>query len=84
MNFSKLNSQIGIYETKKFIVFQWIADTLGINQLLPSNQFISDMGGTLCNDEHPNSQNVCSNMLFAIAGYDEEQTNKVPTYISDS
>ncbi|XP_059612669.1 lipase 3-like [Phlebotomus argentipes] len=48
---------------------------LGINEFAPSTQMMQMGGELVCRDESP-VQEVCSNALFLIAGYDSEQLNR--------
>ncbi|GLV35384.1 uncharacterized protein CBL_01466 [Carabus blaptoides fortunei] len=63
----------------------WISDMIGAYEFLPSTKFMQLIGQLLCND---NSlvQDMCSNILFLIAGYDSEQLNStmIPVILSNT
>lgn len=49
---------------------------MGVDEFLPTSEFMEFMGQTLCNDESL-FQSLCSNVLFLIAGFDSQQLNEV-------
>jgi len=66
-------------------VIAWIADAgwliddiltlMGIGEFMPSNWLIDCLASMFCN-EGEFTQGLCSNILFIICGYDEQQLNK--------
>ncbi|KAG8230458.1 hypothetical protein J437_LFUL009947 [Ladona fulva] len=61
---------------------EWLANLMGLGEFLPSSAFLQFMGKEACNDEVP-TQDVCSNVLFLLSGYDIDQLNTttLPTII---
>jgi len=49
---------------------------MGIYEFLPSNELLTLVGQTLCNDEAI-TVDICANVLFIIAGFDSAQLNEV-------
>lgn len=49
---------------------------IGLYEFLPHSDFMELAGMTLCRDES-SFQDVCSNILFLIAGYDSQELNEV-------
>ncbi|KAF2888335.1 hypothetical protein ILUMI_17838, partial [Ignelater luminosus] len=43
-------------------------------EFLPRNEFLAQLGDTLCND-NSTFQILCTNALFAICGFNEKQMN---------
>jgi hypothetical protein len=59
-----------------FNTLQWLLDLMGIYEFMPSSELLSFVGQFLCNSEAITAD-ICSNVLFIIAGFDSEQLNKV-------
>lgn len=53
---------------------------LGAYEFLPSTKFMGMIGSALCHD-HSIVQDMCSNILFLIAGFDSVQLNKVRSFL---
>jgi hypothetical protein len=49
---------------------------MGIHEFLPHSELLTLVGQILCNDQAI-TVDICSNVLFIIAGYDSQQLNKV-------
>jgi hypothetical protein len=49
---------------------------MGIYEFLPQSELLSLVGEIFCNEEAI-TVDICSNVLFLIAGYDTQQLNKV-------
>lgn len=47
---------------------------------MPNTKFLVDHSQVACHD-NAMTQDVCSNILFLVAGYNSEQLNKVTTFI---
>lgn len=47
---------------------------IGVNEFLPSSDFLGMAGGLLCGDDAV-TQSLCSNALFAICGFSEAEMN---------
>jgi hypothetical protein len=57
---------------------QILLDLMGVYEFLPHTELLSLIGEVLCND-NAITVDICSNVLFLIAGYDSSQLNKVLT-----
>lgn len=55
-------------------ILDTITRLLGLNEFLASSELLAGVGADLCRDESPN-QDVCSNILFLIGGYNSAQLN---------
>lgn len=51
-----------------------LAELIGINEFLPSNDFMAMVGDVLCADDDP-TQILCSNVLFVICGFSPSEMN---------
>lgn len=51
-------------------------DNLGQFEFLPSDKFIQLLDKWLCESES-SIKEICSNILFLVAGYDSDQLNRV-------
>lgn len=49
---------------------------LRITEFMPNTKFLVDHSQVVCHD-NAMTQDVCSNILFLVAGYNSEQLNKV-------
>jgi hypothetical protein len=58
------------------VVLQWLLDLIGLYEFLPRSELLSLIAETLCND-HAITVDLCSNVLFLLAGFDSSQLNKV-------
>lgn len=56
--------------------FQSISALMGIGEFLPSSAILTIAGETLCRDDVV-FQPICSNILFLIGGWNEEEHNAV-------
>merc|ERR1711970_668133 len=58
-------------------IFDWVLEDLlnmmGVGEFLPSNLFMDCLASLFC---HSATADLCSNILFIIAGFDEQQMNK--------
>lgn len=54
-----------------------MAKSFGMHELLPNDEFLSVIGGNLCSDDYPKIQDVCTNLISEITGYDKTQINTV-------
>ncbi|GLH01895.1 Lipase 3, partial [Gryllus bimaculatus] len=54
---------------------EWLLNALGIYEFLPNNEIIDAATRKACQDNAP-TQEVCSNVMFLIAGWDSQQLNK--------
>jgi hypothetical protein len=51
---------------------------MGVYEFMPRSELLTLIGQALCNDKAI-TVDLCSNVLFLIAGYDSAQLNKVST-----
>ncbi|KAJ3658409.1 hypothetical protein Zmor_010147 [Zophobas morio] len=51
-----------------------LAELIGMNEFLPSNDFMEMIGDDLCADDDP-TQALCSNALFVICGFSPDEMN---------
>jgi hypothetical protein len=58
------------------VVLQWLLDLIGVHEFLPRSELLSLIAGSLCN-EQAITVDLCSNVLFLMAGFDSSQLNKV-------
>jgi len=60
---------------------EWLLDNMGLAEFMPSNKFINWLGTLVCNDDW--IPEVCENVLFLLAGYDQEKFNvtMLPTIV---
>lgn len=56
---------------------QAIVNMIGFKELLPTSDFIKALGSETCTEKYPILNKLCSNILFLLCGFDEEQTNTV-------
>ncbi|KAJ9575526.1 hypothetical protein L9F63_007596 [Diploptera punctata] len=54
---------------------QWALNLIGVYEFLPQTELFSAIGQLACNDEAI-TQEICSNVLFLIGGYNSEQLNR--------
>lgn len=61
--------------------FQWIADHLGVNELLPNHKAYKFLAYE-CEKNH--TKKICENILFVLCGFDKEEFNieQLPTVLS--
>ncbi|XP_018568985.1 lipase 3-like [Anoplophora glabripennis] len=61
--------------------FKWLADHLGLNELLPNYKFYKFLAYA-CERNH--SKKICENILFVLCGFDKEEFNiqQLPTILS--
>ncbi|KAF2881680.1 hypothetical protein ILUMI_24537 [Ignelater luminosus] len=50
-------------------------NVLNTHEFFPRNEFLAQLGDTLCNDDNSTFQFLCTNTLFAICGFNEKQMN---------
>lgn len=55
---------------------KWLQNMLGINELSPNNDVLQMIGSTTC-QETAVLRELCTNVLFLLAGYDSRQFNRV-------
>lgn len=79
-----VNSSTLDSEVFRLSFLQWIADNIGLNEFSPHNDFISQVGGALCSEQHPTVEDICLNALFIVCGFDSEQFNNVSSDNSSS
>ena len=58
---------------------QWFLSETGDGEFFPNNEFIVEVGKEFC---HSAIDEVCSNVLFLICGFDETNVNSVCQLIS--
>ncbi|XP_017770538.1 PREDICTED: uncharacterized protein LOC108558213, partial [Nicrophorus vespilloides] len=63
---------------------EWISKYLGMYEFLPDSEFYTIFGKEACDDEAP-LQEVCTNVVFLICGFDSEQLNAtfIPVILSN-
>lgn len=61
--------------------FQRVFKLLGTNEILPNGKINELAGQSLCLEEAI-TQVLCTNLLFLICGFNEEQLNAVSTFFS--
>jgi len=54
---------------------QWLLEFIGTGEFLPTTKFLNWVGGIVCDDETKWIPEICENVLFLIAGYDEAKFN---------
>ncbi|KAG8230454.1 hypothetical protein J437_LFUL009942 [Ladona fulva] len=61
---------------------KWLTKMIGMNEFLPSTNFMSFVGDELCREQVV-TQGICNNILFLLCGYDSNQLNEttVPVII---
>ncbi|XP_066998922.2 lipase 3 [Anabrus simplex] len=52
-----------------------LLNLLGVNEFMPKTELLESLGQLLCRDTAI-TQDICSNILFLIAGFDSDQLNK--------
>jgi hypothetical protein len=55
---------------------QFLLDLIGEYEFLPHSELLTIIGEVFCNEQAITVE-VCSNVLFLIAGYDSSQLNRV-------
>lgn len=53
----------------------WLLGLMGIHEFLPQSELLTLVGEIFCNDQAI-TVDICSNVLFILAGYDSQQLNK--------
>jgi len=63
------------WAAKNLDALETLLNVLGWDEFLPESDLIAQLGGNGCNDEHPNMQDMCENLLFILCGFDREESN---------
>ncbi|XP_047122208.1 lipase 3-like [Schistocerca piceifrons] len=61
----------------------FLTQLIGLNEFLPNSEFIQMVGDIMCNDD-AFTQDICSNIMFLIGGYnpDEMNTTMLPVLLA--